>query len=64
MLALFAIVAAVELVPLFRSREWRCLFFSVPVFLAALTLDILAAFETPYESIFSMLHRMLSNLIK
>lgn len=64
MLTLFAIVAAAELIPLFRSRDRRCLFFSVPVFLAALALDILAAFDTPYESIFSMLHRMLFILIK
>lgn len=64
LLVLFGIVVTSDLIPLSRQKEWHYLYFCVPVSLAALVLNLLAAFNFQYTSLASVIRSLLSNFVK
>ena len=60
----FAVLAAFDLVPLVRRKEWTYLCFSIPVYVISLCLNILMASNIRYPSITKVLEGVLSKFIK
>lgn len=64
LLALYAILIAADVVPLLKGKDKSYLYFVIPAYLITLVLNLLAVFGMPYPSIFSMIQKMLSHVVK
>lgn len=60
----FVILAAFDLTPLIRRKEWTYLYFSIPAYVISLFLNILMAGNIRYPSITKVLEGILSKFVK
>ena len=64
LLVLYGILVAVDLVPLLRGKDKSYLFFVIPAYAVTLTLNLMAVLGVQFPSIFSLIQKMLSNVVK
>lgn len=63
-LIFFVLLAAFDLIPLIRRKEWRYLYFSIPVYVLSLCMNLLMASDIRYPSITKVIEGVLSKIIK
>lgn len=64
LLFLYGILIVVDLVPLLKGKDKSYLYFVIPVYVITLALNMMAIFGMPYPSIYSMIQKMLSHVVK
>ena len=60
----FVLLAAFDLIPLIRRKEWRYLYFSIPAYVLSLCMNILMASNICYPSITKVIEGVISKFIK
>lgn len=61
---LYVILIVVDLVPLLKGKDKSYLYFVIPAYVITLVLNVMAVSGMQYPSIFSMLQKMLSHVVK
>lgn len=64
LLVLYGILVAVDLVPLLRGKDKSYLFFVIPAYAVTLTLNLMAVLGVQFPSLFSLIQKMLSGVVK
>ena len=61
---LYGILIVVDLVPLIKAKEKSYLYFVIPAYVITLVLNVMAVSGMQYPSIFSIIQKMLSHVVK